>query len=438
MKYSPFMWMLAWLIAAAASESRAADASAPPNPKPLEYMIMVTGGELLEGIYPDGHTPFITRTLRPLGCRCVGSMVVDDVREEIEQALAFATNHAALVIVTGGLGPTPNDITRETLAEFTGIPLCEDAEVLAQMERRFQHSKEPLRPNLRKQCLVPARGGYLNNANGTAVGLIFDQGRSVVVSLPGPPRELQPMVKDELIPFMRRRFGVRPLGASLTLRFVGAGQSLIDQTIKDHLSIAPDVTITSLFEGGRVDFTFTLPGNSPADQSRLKRLETDLRQHLEEYVYADDGSSLEDVVAGQLIARGGSLALVEIGSGGQLAASLTRAKGIDRLLAGAWVGPNAASAAQWLGAPAPSGLAEKQLEALVTSAARLMRSQSVIATGPLETDAKSGQFVRVAFQLGNAPIEYQPLGVRDASESSRAQLTTQILDRLRRLLIRQR
>ena len=250
------------------------------------------------------------------------------------RALAFATNHAALVIVTGGLGPTPNDITRETLAEFTGIPLREDAEVLAQMERRFQHSKEPLRPNLRKQCLVPARGGYLNNANGTAVGLIFDQGRSVVVSLPGPPRELQPMVKDELIPFMRRRFGVRPLGASLTLRFVGAGQSLIDQTIKDHLSIAPDVTITSLFEGGRVDFTFTLPGNSPADQSRLKRLETDLRQHLEEYVYADDGSSLEDVVAGQLIARGGSLALVEIGSGGQLAASLTRAKGIDRLLAG--------------------------------------------------------------------------------------------------------
>src|SRR3954464_10714003 len=80
--------------------------------KPLSYFIVVTGGELLEGVYPDAHTPFLTRALRPLGCQCVGSITVDDNREDIQGAMRFATNHAPLVIVTGGLGPTPNDITR--------------------------------------------------------------------------------------------------------------------------------------------------------------------------------------------------------------------------------------------------------------------------------------------------------------------------------------
>src|SRR5512146_2729821 len=99
--------------------------------KPVDYFVVVTGGELLEGVYPDAHTPFLTRTLRPLGCRCVGSLTVDDHREDIQRALRFATNHAPLVLITGGLGPTPNDITRETLSEFTGLPLRENPDVLA-------------------------------------------------------------------------------------------------------------------------------------------------------------------------------------------------------------------------------------------------------------------------------------------------------------------
>ncbi|MCX7826875.1 MAG: molybdopterin-binding protein, partial [Verrucomicrobiae bacterium] len=135
---------------AADSASRAAKAQR------LDYRIVITGGEMLHGVYPDAHTHFLTRTLHPLGVHCVGSMIVDDVREEMIEALQFATHDTALVIVTGGLGPTPNDITRETLSEFTGIPLREHPEVVAEMERRFKQPKEQLRANLRKQALVPA------------------------------------------------------------------------------------------------------------------------------------------------------------------------------------------------------------------------------------------------------------------------------------------
>ncbi len=405
--------------------------------KPLDYVIIVTGGELLEGVYPDAHTPFLTRTLRPLGCRCVASLTVDDERADIQQALRFATNKAPLVVVTGGLGPTPNDITRETLSEFTGIPLREDPEVLADMERRFRQPKDQLRPNLRRQTLVPARGGYLRNSAGTAVGLVFDAGAAVIVALPGPPRELQPMVKDELVPYLRRRFGVRNFGCSLTLRFVGAGQSLIDQTIKDHVAITPDVTITSLFEGSRVDFTFSLPGYAPEDRARLKRLEENIREHLGEYIYADDGSSLEEVVVKKFQARGGSLVLAEVGSGGQLAAALSGVAGIDRLLAGAYVAPSDEAMArvlriapeQWAGWKEQSD----KVKGMAGAAAQLAQSRWAIAVGPAEA-AEAARSITVAFKSPDERVETQRFTLRDSGEIHRTNLTTQILDWLRRQL----
>ncbi len=406
----------------------------PVDSKPLNYLIIVTGGELLEGVYADAHTPFLTRTLRPLGCRCVGSMTVDDHREDIWRALRFATNQVPLVLVTGGLGPTPNDITRETLAEFTGIKLAEQPDLLADLQRRFNQPQAQLRPNLRRQTLVPARGGYLKNSAGTAAGLIFDSSASVIVALPGPPRELQPMVKNELVPFLRRRFGVRDFGCSLTLRFVGAGQSLIDQTIKDHVSVAPDVSITSLFEGSRVDFTFSLPGNTPADAARLKRLEKDIREHLEPYVYADDGSSLEEVVVKKLQSRGGLLALAEVGSGGYLAAALSSLPGIDHLLAGAYVAPTPEAMARMLQMPATTfnGVGAEQPRALASAAAKLTQSQWALAVGPVESDNKSASQIWIALKSPGDHWESQSLTLRGSGEISRSTLTTQILDWLRR------
>ncbi|MEK7676594.1 MAG: molybdopterin-binding protein [Verrucomicrobiota bacterium] len=419
-------------------------AAAEPEPrpvasKPLDYMIVVTGGELLEGVYPDAHTPYLTRILRPLGCRCVGSLTVDDNRDGMRQALRFATNQAPLVIVTGGLGPTPNDITRGTLAEFTGITLQEHPEALADMERRFNQSRDQLRPNLRRQSLVPARGGYLKNPAGTAVGLIFDSGGPVIVALPGPPRELQPMVREELVPYLQRRFGVRDFGCSLSLRFVGAGQSLIDQTIKDHVSIASDVTITSLFESSRVDFTFSLPGNTPADRARLQQLENAIREHLGEYIYAADGASLEAVVVKQLQARGGSLVLVEVGSGGHLSAALSGVEGIGRLLAGAYTAPTEEAMARLLQLPLDSPEQPKKpgadkAKTLAAAAARLTQSQWAIAAGPVETDEKGAKYIWTAFKMPDDRWETERWAVRGSGEIHPSNLTTQILDRLRRQL----
>ena len=139
--------------------------------QPTRYVLVVTGRELLSGIYADGHTFFITQTLRPLGLQCVGSMSVDDKQKDLTAALEYAADKAPLIIVTGGLGPTDNDITRQALSDFTQITLKEDPEVLHRMARRFGVSPAQLRANLRLQAQVPTRGTYLKNPNGTAVGL---------------------------------------------------------------------------------------------------------------------------------------------------------------------------------------------------------------------------------------------------------------------------
>jgi nicotinamide-nucleotide amidase len=412
-----------WLLGAAEP------APAPPAP---DYFIVVTGGELLEGVYPDGHTHFITRTLRPLGARCVGSLSVDDQRSEILEALHFATNHAALVFVTGGLGPTPNDITRETLSEFSGIPLRESEPAVAELERRLKQPRDQLRANLRRQCLVPGRGGFLRNANGTAVGLIFDLGGTRVVALPGPPRELQPMVRDELVPWLQAHFGARPRGASLTLRFVGLGQSQIDQTLKDKVALPPDVIITSLFEGSRVDFMFHLPGHAGADTARLEQLAAAARQQLGDACYATDDTSLEQVVLRRLETRGQRLALAEVGSGGSLAAALNGAAGAKAVVNGAFAAPTEARLAELLQAAAwrATDSAEARVKALAGAAAAHAGAKWAVVVG--EARAESGTLqLAVAVKAGER-CETRVFPVRDLEVSSRAGLVTQVLDLLRR------
>lgn len=404
--------------------------------KPIEFFLVVTGGELLQGVYPDSHTSYLTRALRPLGVRCVGSLLVDDQRDDIHRALRYATNRAPLVIVTGGLGPTANDITRETLSDFTGIPLREDQDVVRDMERRFGQPRERLRANLQRQALVPAQGRYLKNSGGTAVGLVFEAAPSVIVALPGPPRELQAIAREELVPFLRERFGVRELGCSLQLRFVGAGQSLIDQTLKDHVPLPADMVVTSLFEAGRVDFTFSLPGNTDDDRQQLEAIEKSLRRHLSEYIYANDSSSLEDVVVKKLRARGGALVLVDIGSGGAVATALHGAREAASLLAGAFVAHSEPAAAELLGLEAErlgTGALDR-VKMLASTAAAKTRSPWALVVGAVHAVRPREHAVWIACHFPDDHWETELLPVRNPSESPRPTLTTPVMDFLRRRL----
>jgi nicotinamide-nucleotide amidase len=406
--------------------------------KSTKYMIVVTGSELLSGAYPDGHTYFLTRTLRPLGLECIGSMIVDDKQDEIKEALRYATDKAYLVIVTGGLGPTDNDITRKALSDFTGITLKEQPDVLREMAQRFHVPPDQLRANLRRQTQVPVNGTYFRNTEGTAVGLVFNSTGSVIVAMPGPPRELQTMVRNELVPYLSKRFGTRLPGCSLTLRFVGLGQSQIDQSLKDSVPPAPDIMVSSQFEGGRVDFTFSLPEDTPQDRERLQELKQEIMKHLGEYIYADDETSLEEHVLKLLKARSERLALAEAGSGGSLAAALSSADADGLVLAGAFVAPTVEKLCRLLKIdndnPTGSASAEQKIKRLVLAVADATASQWAIAVGEVSRDENGSGYVEVVFKLPDGSMYTRQVRLSGTGELARSRLSTQLLDQLRRRL----
>ncbi|MCP4256508.1 MAG: hypothetical protein GY774_03155 [Planctomycetes bacterium] len=403
-----------------------------------KYMIIVTGGELLSGIYADGHTYFITQTLRPLGLECVGSMSVDDKKADLKEALRYATDKAALIIVTGGLGPTENDITREALSEFTTITLKEDQDVVQKMARRFRVPPAQLRSNLRRQTQVPTRGTYLKNSNGTAFGLVFESAESVIVALPGPPRELQAMVRDELVPYLKQRFGTRLPGCSIQLRFVGLGQSQISQMLRDHIPLASDIIVSSQFQGGRVDFTFSLPYDTPQDRERLQKLKQKILKYLGDNAYADGETTLEEHVIKLLEARGVTLSLAEIGSGGNLTAALSEADKEHRVLVGAYIAPTMEKLCRLLGVQndnwKESASRSQRTEQLAKATAIVTESQLVIAVGEVWRDENGAAYVEVAFKLPDGRMESQKFRLRGSGELAARRLGTQLLDQLRRLL----
>jgi nicotinamide-nucleotide amidase len=222
------------------------------------------------------------------------------------------------------------------------------------------------------------------------------------------------------------------------LRFVGLGQSQIDQTLKDHVPLAPDVTVSSQFQGGRVDFTFSLLNDTLRDRARLQELKQKIMKHLGEYVYADGEISLEEHVLKLLEARGATLVLAEVSSGGSLAAALSSADGAHQVLAGAYVAPTMEKLRRLLGVRddqwTSSTSRGQRIERLAKAAADATSSQWAVAVGEAWQDKNGAGYVDVAFRLPGGRLESRQVRFRGAGELARSRLSTQLLDRLRRRL----
>ncbi len=425
---------------------RSADIVAPPAaPAPaLDYYLIVTGSELLRGIYPDRHTHFITGVLEPLGGHCVGSWSVDDLAPDLTEALRYATAKAPVVLVTGGLGPTDDDITRETVAAFTGIPVEEHPEVVADMARRYNTPRDQIRPNLRRQAQVPKRGGYLKNPAGSAVGLVFDAATYTVLALPGPPRELHAMMTNEVVPYLQRHFSLRTAGAARTLRFIGVGQSAIYQALHGEIAIEPDVVLTSQFENERVDVTFSLRGRSPADFARLDEIESRVRRRLGKFVYANDGASLEDTVLRTLKGQEIKLVILDAATAGHLYASLGLGRDAAAVLACGWAAPSDDALRRVIGLVSDStGVAANLADrfpalAKAARAAAQAPASLVVMLGEPTKSAGGDVTIPLAWARPGRPTVVAEIRGSGGSEASRTRIASDVLNRLRKDLVAER
>ncbi len=300
-------------------------------------IVIASGSELLTGLRTDTNSGYLARALRRLGIPVTRTLTVGDRMKELLDVFRSSLDRADIVIVSGGLGPTVDDLTREALSQATGIELKENEEALKEIEERFRSLNRQMTDNNRRQAMVPISGFFMPNPQGTAPGLVFDAGDRLAVALPGPPRELQPMVQNHLIPFLEQRYPELPHETSVLIRFVGTGESNIDQTLREHVEFDPRIRVSLLARLGCVDLTLFSPSSDPTDLELLRESRRKVLETLGEFVYATEDIELDEAVGRILLEREETLATAESCTGGLIGASLTSIPGSSRYYVGGFV-----------------------------------------------------------------------------------------------------
>jgi len=292
--------------------------------------ILNTGTELLLGTTLNTHGAWIGQELLPLGLRVARQTTVPD-GEAIAEAAGESMARSEVLIVTGGLGPTSDDITCEAVAGVIGAKLVEDQGALRSMEDFFAKLGRPMAASNRKQAMVPAGAEVLPNPNGTAPGVYVPAGinrarNCALFLLPGPPRELHPMFHDEVVPRLRALARVDESREMTVLSFTGIGESEFHQGIDEELAAVPGLEVGYCARPGEVELR--LIGDEQARSAGRKIA----GEAFGKQMFSDDGTSLEGVVVRRMRELGWKLAVAESCTGGLIASRVTDVQGASEVL----------------------------------------------------------------------------------------------------------
>ncbi len=309
----------------------------------MNIELINTGSELMLGRVLNTHQQWLCRQLADRGYVVSRQVAVADTAAEIQQAVREALSRADLVITTGGLGPTTDDLTRDAIAQLLGRQLHEDAAIAASLETWFTSRKRPMPPSIRIQAMVPEGALVLPNANGTAPGLIMEAptpaGTPVnraawLVMLPGPPRELRPMFNDQVLPWLTRQFPVAEPFTCRTLRTTGIGESAVQERIAGPLAdlVKRGLEIGYCARVGEVDVRLIARGKHGA--SVVAEAESQVRELVGRHIFGVEDDTLEAAVVRRLTERRQTLAVAESCTGGRLASRITDVPGASAVFLG--------------------------------------------------------------------------------------------------------
>lgn len=302
--------------------------------------IITIGDEILIGQIVDTNSAFIAKELDKVGIEVHQISSISDNKQHILQSLAEAQETTELVLITGGLGPTKDDVTKHTFCEYFEDTLVEDPAVLQNIERIFKHHvNRPMLPANRSQALVPSKATVLMNKNGTAPGMWMQSGKTVFVSMPGVPFEMKALMTDEVIPRVQQTFS-RPFILHKTLQTYGRGESEIANTIEDWEDNLPsDIKLAYLPALGKVRLRLSTKGPDKALlERRLEEQITSLKALIGDIIVGyDDDELIEKVVGSLLTNNNKTLAVAESCTGGQIAAAITAIPGASSYFKGGMV-----------------------------------------------------------------------------------------------------
>jgi nicotinamide-nucleotide amidase len=289
------------------------------------------------------HQQWLCRRLADLGYPVSRQAAVPDTGQDIQHAVKESLSRADLVLTTGGLGPTSDDLTRDLIAQLLGIKLHEDAGVLENIRQWVTKLRRPMPDRMRVQALVPEGATVLANSQGTAPGLALqiqpnpfrpDGGASWLVMLPGPPRELRPMFDISVVPLLKRVLPLETQFVSHTFRTIGIGESVIQERISKPLEalVSTGLDLGYCARPGQVDVRLAALGDTATEI--VREAESLVKAELHSHIFSEGDEELAAVIIRLLTDRGRTLTLAESCTGGCIAHQLTNVPGASAVLLG--------------------------------------------------------------------------------------------------------
>jgi nicotinamide-nucleotide amidase len=308
--------------------------------------IIAVGSELLTPHRQDTNSLYLTEKLNDLGVEVRFKCIVGDDLEALTAAAKLAMRRSDIILFSGGLGPTEDDLTREAVAEALGLKLLRDPQIIAQLEERFAKRGYKMTPNNAKQADVIASAAALPNSLGSAPGQWiagkYDGQDRILILLPGPPYELKAMFETECLPRLRARIPEQHI-ATRTLKMAMIPESQVDARVAPIYKTYTDVATTILAGGGEIQLHLRCRKDSQVEaEARVEELAEKIEDEMGDAIFSRKGETIEQIVSYLLQMRGMTLATAESCTGGMLAERITSLSGSSRyFLGGAVVYSNA-------------------------------------------------------------------------------------------------
>jgi nicotinamide-nucleotide amidase len=411
--------------------------------------IICVGTELLLGDILNSNSQYLAQELAALGVPHFYQTVVGDNLDRVRHAIDIACQRSSILIFTGGLGPTPDDLTTDAIAGYFNTPLVEHAAVIADIEHKYAQHGRKMTPSNRKQALQPGGAAILPNPLGTAPGMVWQPRAGITIfTFPGVPREMYRMWRDTAVPFLKTQgYGQNQI-YSRSLRFFGVSESALAERV-NHLLAATNPTVAPYAGKGQVRLRISARAGSQAEaDSLIEPIEREIKQIAGADYFGSDEDTLASVVGELLMAQGQTLAVAESCTGGGLGQMLTETPGSSSYFMGGIISYANRIKVELLGVNPADLDTEGAVSELIASQmaagvrAKLGTDWGVSITGIAGpgggTDAKPVGLVYIGIAAPDGSVEgikYQ-LGSQRERELIRHMSACQCLNLLRRRLVR--
>ncbi|EKQ50449.1 MULTISPECIES: competence/damage-inducible protein A [unclassified Clostridium] len=296
----------------------------------MKAEIIAIGTEILLGDIVNSNAQYLAQELAALGIDMYYQQVVGDNEKRIMHSFDEAYSRSDIIITTGGLGPTDDDLTKEIAAKYFNKELLPDEYSIEKIKSYFKFRDRKMTQNNLKQGLIPEGAIIINNNNGTAPGVIIEESNKILIILPGPPKEMKPMFEETVKPYLQKK--ADSILVSKMIKILGIGESAVAEELKDLMDAQTNPTIAPYAKEVGVMLRVTAKAENKNEAIKLiEPIEREIKNRLGDNVYATENVEIEEVVAKLLIEKNLTISTAESCTGGMIASSLINYPGISEV-----------------------------------------------------------------------------------------------------------